>query len=148
MSATPGPGGLIAIDAKWPLGHGAVGEDSVAVAHQHDRPVAAARTGDTRRHAIAKNLVRKGFASDPRRIEPGPQPIADGIDAALVVAAGIDVHEFGQQRDHRLMLPSEMFDDGGLGLDAHGFAPTSVCGTVGGDHRQRRWPTQQPRRCK
>jgi hypothetical protein len=37
----------------------------------------------------------------------------------FVVAAGIDVHEIGQQANHRLMLPPEVLDDGGLRLDAH-----------------------------
>ena len=91
------------------------------MAHQHDRPVAAAAGGKPRRHAIAENFMSEKVSQEmPARFEPDPQPIADGIDAALVVAAGIDVHEFGQQRDHRLMLPSEMLDNGGLCLDAHG----------------------------
>jgi len=113
-SATPGPKAWSAIGAERPLGGGAVGEYGIAVAHQHDRPVAPAAGGQPRRHAIAEGFMRERFTGDPRRIEPDPQPIADGIDAALVVAAGIDVHEIGQQGDHRLMLPAEMLENGGL----------------------------------
>ena len=118
------PEGLVAVDAERPLGGGAVGEHGVAMPHQHDRPVAAAVPGI--RAAMQSPKISCGKVSQgmPAASSQTPQPIADGIDAALVVAAGIDVHEVGQQVDHRLMLPSEMFDDGGLRLDAHGFAPT------------------------
>src|SRR6202043_2068799 len=84
---------LIAVDAELPLGGGAVGEHRIGVTHHHDRPVAAADAGNLRCHAIAKKHRSERSHGEPRRFEPGLQPPANGIDAALVVAAGIDVHE-------------------------------------------------------
>ena len=55
------------------------------------------------------------------------QPLANGIDATLIVAAGIDIHEIGQQRHHRPMLPAQMFDDCGLRLAGHHRTPISLC---------------------
>ena len=72
----------------------------------------------------------------PAASSQAPQPFADRIDAALVVAAGIDVHEVGQQIDHRLMLPAKMLDDGGLRLDAHGFVPIGINADAFDNHRQ------------
>jgi len=87
-------------------------------------------------------------AGDARRLEKGAEPIADGIDAALVVAAGIDIHEIGEQCDHRLMLPAEVLDDGGLRLDGHGCPPLRNMANNAGDHRQRPHPTQHRCRCE
>jgi hypothetical protein len=103
------------------------------MAHQHDRPVAPAAGRQPRRHTIAEGFMREIFTRDPRRIEPDPQPIADGIDAAFVVAAGIDVHEICQQGHHCLMLPAEMFENGVLCLDAHGCSDR--ISTRGSNHR-------------
>ena len=82
--------------------------------HQHDWPITAAAGGNARRHAIAKNLVGKGFAGYAGRIEKRPQPIAEGINAALVVAARVNIYEVSQHADHGLMLPTEMIDNIGL----------------------------------
>jgi hypothetical protein len=140
------PEGLVAFDAERPLGGGAVGEDSVAMTHQHDRPVTAAAGGEPCRDAIAKSFIGEGFTGDARCFEPAPQSSADLIDAALVVAAGIDVYEISQQGHHRLMLPAEMFENGGLCLDAHRCAPIGLRRTRN-DHRQRLHLTQSLCRC-
>src|SRR5262245_51381452 len=119
----PRPEGLVAFYPEGSLSGGAVGEDRIAVPHQHDRPIAAS-TGKPRRHAIAENITRIDFAGNVRSFEKGPQPVAHRVDAGLVVTARVDVYEIGQQADHRLMLPTEMLDNGGLYRAAHGSTPT------------------------
>jgi hypothetical protein len=47
-----------------------------AVPPEHDRPVASAGVGNPRRHAIAKNILRKDLAGNVRRFEPDPWPTA------------------------------------------------------------------------
>src|SRR5271167_3387023 len=112
--------GLVAVDPERALCGGAVGKYRVAMSHQYDRPVVPVGAGQPGRHAVAISRVANRFARNAARIEMGSQPIPDRIDPVLVVAAGIDVHEFGQQSNHRLVLPAEMFEDGGLCFNAHG----------------------------
>jgi len=111
---------LVAVDPERALCGGAVGKHRVAMSHQYDRPVVPVGAGQPGRHAVAISRVANRFARNAARIEMGSQPIPDRINPALVVAAGIDVHEFRQHRDHRLMLPAEMLENGGLSFNAHG----------------------------
>jgi hypothetical protein len=111
--------GLVAVDPEGSLGSGAVGENRIAVPHENNRPITTAAGRNARRHAIAKNFIRNGFAGNAGSFEKSPQPIADGIDAAFVVATRVDIHEVGQYPDHRLMLPAEMLENSGSGVDAH-----------------------------
>jgi len=124
MSATPGPKASLPSTrngraAAVPSGNG------VAMPHQHDRLVAAAAARQARDQAIAVGRVRHALAGDAFAFEKGAQPFADPIDPRLVVAAGIDVHQFCQQPHHRLVLPPEMLDDRATILAAH--APSSAC---------------------
>ena len=130
-----GPKGLVVFYPEGPLGSGAVGEDSVAMAHQHDGAVAA-NAGQPRGNAIAKCFMGDGLAGNARRFEIGSQPVADRIDAVVVVAARIDVHEVRQEGHHRLMLPAEMLENGGLCFAAHACPPggsTPTFGIIGKD---------------
>ena len=110
--------GLIAIDPERALCDGPVGEHRVAMAHQHDGPDVPA-AGKPRRHTVAKSGIGNGLADDAGAFELSPQAFPDRVDPALVVAAGIDIHEIRQQGDHRLMLPAEILDNIGLCFHAH-----------------------------
>jgi hypothetical protein len=111
--------GLIAIDPERALCDGPVRKHRVAMTHQNDRPAAPA-SGMPRCQTVAVSGVGSGLADDAGGFEMSAQAIPDRVDPMLVVAAGIDVHEIRQQRDHRMMLPAEILENIGLCFGGHG----------------------------
>ena len=45
-------------------------------------------------------------------LEEADEALPDGVDAGLVVAAAVDVHDLAQQRQHRLLLRGQPIGDG------------------------------------
>ena len=122
------PVGDAVADGERPARHLAIGEDRVAMAHQHDVAAGVAR-GAVPRHgrtqAVAVLLLVERLHGDVVRGHEALDHRADRVDAGLVVAAAVDVHHLAQQRHHRVLLAGE--PGGDLGFGRHVHSPGCRC---------------------
>ena len=77
------------------------------MAHEHDRRLVAQRVVEPYVDGVAVGLVGLDRRDEAVLLEEGDEAPADGVDAGLVVAAAVDVHELGQERQHGLLLRAE-----------------------------------------
>ena len=104
--------GAVAFDLERPAGRLALGKDGVAMAHQQDRPVAAGRiVPDGGGDGVAELGVGRDLAGDAVAVEERADVAADRIDAGLVVAAAVGVHQRFQQRQHGVALARQPVED-------------------------------------
>jgi hypothetical protein len=115
----PRPIGAAILDSEGPAARLALREHGIAVAEQHDGFVSPAGPGDLGRDCIAVDVARVNGHPDALALEVAAEAFARGIHARLVIAAGIDVHDLLQKREHRALLLGQPIEDGARGF-GHG----------------------------
>jgi hypothetical protein len=92
------PIGACALGTERPARDLALRKYRVAMSHQQDGGVRA--RADARAKRIAETRIRDDLGSNAVALEKFSQSCADRIDAVLVVAAAVGVHELFEQRQH------------------------------------------------
>ena len=106
--ADAGPIGAPVLDAERPPLRLALGEYRVAMPHQDDGAlVVALMMLEERADLLAEARLWNGIERQPFGREIALQHLAGRIDALFVIAAGIGVHELGQELDHGVVLLGE-----------------------------------------
>src|SRR5262249_37183978 len=99
------------LDTERPAAGLALRKYGVAVAHKQDRPLVGTGVVELHVDGVAAAVARLARGDEALLFEEVDEPLADGIDAGLVMAAAVDVHDLGQQRQHGLLLRAEPFAD-------------------------------------
>ena len=130
--------GAAVLDAERPAAGLALREHGVAVAHQHDRPLVGAGVVEPDVDGVAEVSLGSREVTRPCCCEEVDEAPADGVDAGLVVAAAVDVHDLGQQRQHGLLLRAEPLGDLRLlrRLSDHAFPFASKAALIAGPGTQ------------
>ena len=107
----PGSVGAGALDVERAAAGLALGEHGVAVAHEHDRALVGPRVVEPHVDGRAVGLIGLGGGHQAVLLEERDEAPPHGVDAGLVVAAAVDVHELGQEGQHGLLLRAEPLGD-------------------------------------